>query len=237
MDTLLDTIYYKEHNYDGVEQLYQKAKKRDKNISRAFVSDWLSKQQNRQQTHRKVGKKVFLPIYSEAPYAFQFDLTFFPRYKSKNDGNYVLFTAINVNTRYAYAYYSKNKELNTILDMLEDMEKKTVINSISCDEGLEFNNSEFIDFCNEKDIQLYFIKADSHKLGIINRFHRTIKEKLTKYFTATDSVRWIDVIDKIMYNYNHSINRGIGIEPYLVNSQLEHELIMRNKAVTDEIFD
>ncbi len=94
MDALLDTIYYKEHNYDGVEQLYKKAKQRDKNITKAFVSEWLSKQQNRQQSHRKVGKKVFLPIYSEAPYAFQFDLTFFPRYKKQNGGNYVLFTAI-----------------------------------------------------------------------------------------------------------------------------------------------
>ncbi len=78
--------------------------------------------------------------------------------------------------------------MSTILDMLKDMEKKTVINSISCDEGLEFNNSEFIDFCEENNIELYFIKSDGHKLGIINRFHRTIKEKLTKYFTANDIV-------------------------------------------------
>ncbi len=35
------------------------------------------------------------------------------------------------NARYAHAYYAKNKEMNTILDMLKDMEKKTVINSIS----------------------------------------------------------------------------------------------------------
>jgi len=34
MDTLLNTIYYKEHNYDGVDQLYQKAKKRNKNITK-----------------------------------------------------------------------------------------------------------------------------------------------------------------------------------------------------------
>lgn len=237
METLLDTIYYKEHNYDGVEQLYQKAKKRDKNITKAFVSEWLSKQQNRQQTHRKVGKKVFLPIYSETPYAFQFDLTFFPRYKNKNYGNYVLFTAINVNTRYAYAYYAKNKEMHTILDMLKDMEKKTVINSISCDEGLEFNNYEFTDFCEENGIEIHFIKADSHKLGIINRFHRTIKKKLTKYFTANDTARWIDGIDKIIYNYNHSVNRGIGIEPFKVNKFIEHELIMRNKAITERIHD
>ena len=67
--------------------------------------------------------------------------------------------------------------------------------------------------------------------------HRTIKEKLTKYFTANDTVRWIDVIDKIIYNYNHTVNRGIGIEPYKVNSLIEHELVMRNKYITEQIHD
>ena len=30
MDTLLNTIYYKEHNYDGVDQLYQKKKRKER---------------------------------------------------------------------------------------------------------------------------------------------------------------------------------------------------------------
>ena len=34
--------------------------------------------------------------------------------------------------------------MKTILDMLKDMEKKTVINAITCDDGTEFNNREFI---------------------------------------------------------------------------------------------
>jgi hypothetical protein len=48
----------------------------------------------------KIVKKEFLPIYSDAPYAFQIDLTFLPRYKKQNNNNSVLFTAININSRY-----------------------------------------------------------------------------------------------------------------------------------------
>jgi hypothetical protein len=44
------------------------------------------------------------------PFSFQLDLTFFPRYRKYNNGFYVLFTAININSRFAYAYYGKNKE-------------------------------------------------------------------------------------------------------------------------------
>ncbi len=233
-EELLNELYYKQHNYDGVEQLYQKAKKINKSIKKTTVSEWLKKQTSNQQTHKKVGKKKFLPIYSETPYSFQIDLTFFPRYKKQNGNYYVLFTAININTRYAYAYYSKDKSMETILGFIEQMEKKTVINSISCDEGKEFNNNEFIKFCDDNKIELYFIKEDSHKLGIINRFHRTIKDKLTKYFIANDTVKWVDIIDKIIHNYNHTVNRGIGIEPYLVNRMIEHELVLKWRQQTED---
>ncbi len=228
-ESILKDLYYKQHNYDGVEQLYKKAKKISKSIKREFVSQWLKKQVSAQQTHRKVGKKKFDHIFSESPYSFQIDLTFFPRYKKENSGNYVLFTAININTRYAYAYYSKDKSMNTIMEFIKDMEKKTVINSLTSDEGKEFDNNEFIQFCHDNKIETFYVKNDSHKLGIINRFHRTLKDKLTKYFIAHDTVKWIDVIDKIIENYNHTTNRGIGIAPYLVNSQIEHELILKNR--------
>ena len=62
--------------------------------------------------------------------------------------------------------------MTTILKFIKDMEKKTEI------KGSEFNNSEFKKFCEENNIILDLFNSDSHKLGIINRWHRTIKEKL-----------------------------------------------------------
>ena len=232
---LLNKIYYEEHNYDSIENLYIKAKARDPNIKRSFVKEWLSKQQTAQMNDTSVKKKEFLPIYTETPYSFQIDLTFFPRYKKQNDKYYVLFTAININTRYAYAYYSYDKSMKTILDILKNMEEKTVINSITADKGSEFNNKEFIDFCNKNEISLFFVKDDGHKLGIINRFHRTLKDKLTKYFTATDSVRWIDVINKIINNYNNTKHRSLGYAPKEVNSFIENELVQKNRELTEHI--
>ena len=38
---------------------------------------------------------------------------------------HVLFTAININSRYAYAYYGKNKETSTILKFLEQFKKES----------------------------------------------------------------------------------------------------------------
>lgn len=234
MDAILERLYYREKNFDGVEQLYKKAKPYDKGITKEKVRDWLKRQKVSQLvTEKKVGvRNIYLPIYSDMQYSFQIDLTFFPRYTKQNKGYNVLFTAINVNTRFAYADIAKNKDMNTILDIIKKMEKKTVINSFTCDEGGEFNNKQFIKFCKERNIRIYFIKNDSHKLGIINRFHRTIKNKLTKYFIANDTVKWYDVIDDIVNNYNNSVNRGIGIEPIKVNDFIENLIIHEKKAQT-----
>jgi hypothetical protein len=235
MDKVLYDLYYNQQNYDGVDGLYKKAKLINNNITRSIVKEWLDKQNTKQITTKKNSKKIYLPIYSETPYSFQIDLTFFTRYKNQNKNYYVLFTAININTRYVYAYYGKDKEMNTILDMLDKMMKETIINSITCDAGKEFKNYKFINYCKEHNIEIYFVTSDSHKLGIVNRFHRTLKEKLTRHFIATDSLNWVDVIDKIIYNYNHSINTSIGIEPYKVDSFLEHEMILFKRNRTDLI--
>ena len=234
-EELLNKLYYKDLILSGVNELYKAAKQAHPKIKINFVKEWLSNQQSAQMNNKAVKKKEFKPIYAEQPYSFQMDLTFFPRYKKPNDGYYVLFTAININTRFGYAYAMKDKEMSSIIKVIKEMEKKTVINVLECDLGKEFNNNKFIKFCNENEIILDFIKADGHKLGIINRWHRTIKEKLTKYFDSFDTTRWIDIIDKIVYNYNHTFNRGIGYKPVEVNDFLENEIRQRKKEEGENI--
>lgn len=234
-DYILHDIYYVQKNYDGINALYAKAKIVDPSIKKEFVKDWLNAQSAYQQSKPEVGKKSYLPIFSETPYAFQIDLTFFPKYTSSNKGYSVLFTAININTRFAYAYKSKDKSMTTIKGFIEEMEKKTNINSITCDKGKEFKNKEFIKFCQDNNITIYFVKGDSHKMGIVNRFHRTIKDKLTKHFLATNSLNWVDAIDKIIHNYNSDINRGIGIAPKQANNAYENAIINQKRDETEKV--
>ena len=235
-EELLIDLYYKKLNFDGAKILFQKAKVVNKDITFEFVNEWLNKQATHQQNSNTSKRLVFLPIYSETPFGFQIDLTFFPRYKKQNDDYYVLFTAININTRYAYAYYAKSKDGDTILDIMKQFHEAAIeIDTITTDEGTEFTNEFFTDYCDENNIKTFFVKGDSHKLGIVNRFHRTLKDKLLKYMTSQDTVRWIDVIDKIVWNYNHTVNRGIKIEPYKANSFIQTEMIAEKKAETEKI--
>jgi transposase InsO family protein len=79
--------------------------------------------------------------------------------------------------------------------MLEDFLKNAhVINSITMDSGSEFTNLEVVTWFEDHEIETYYVVGDSHKLGIINRFHRTLKDKLLKHFLSSNSNNWINDI-------------------------------------------
>ena len=233
VEELLHQIYYTEKNFDGENALYKKAKLRDKKITYKEVKAWLKKQAVKQQTlTRKVERKEFLPIYSEKSDAFQIDLTFFPKYKKQNKGIYILFTAININTRYVYAYYSQKRTNEDLLSFLKLLTKDTKVNYLSGD--LEFKRKDLLKYLEENDIENDFYLADSHKLGIINRFHRTLKGKLDAYFISNNTVKWIDVIDDIIKNYNSTYHTGINVTPKEANENpiIEGEIINERREKT-----
>ena len=82
-EQLLNYLYHTKKMYGGIEQLYTKAKIRHPSIKKSFVKSWLENQKGYQLNKiKKVGKNSYLPIYSETPYSFQIDLTFFRDIKS-----------------------------------------------------------------------------------------------------------------------------------------------------------
>ena len=247
INKLLNHVYYEQKNYDSINELYRKAKVFNKNLKKEDVKTWLKAQSTHQQTtSKKIKKRDYLPIYSDSYYAFQIDLTFMPAYKSTNKNYYVIFTAINVNSRYAYAYYAKDKSEESIIKMLDDWLKNAlIIESVTMDEGSEFTNKKVKEWFKQNDISTFYIFDDSHKLGIINRFHRTLKDKMLKYFIANDNTTWYNVIDIIIKNYNNTRNTGIYnftpkeaskhyIQNYIINKAIEKTKTI-DKTYDDDI--
>jgi hypothetical protein len=55
------------------------------------------------------------------------------------------------------------------------------------------------------------------KAALVERFIRTLKEKMYKYFTAENTYRYIDVLDDLVHSYNHTIHSTIKMTPANVN--------------------
>ena len=51
------------------------------------------------------------------------------------------------------------------------------------------------------------------KAAIVERFNRTLKTKMWKYFTANSTNRYIDVLQSLVGGYNQSRHRSIGMRP------------------------
>ncbi|GBN66758.1 hypothetical protein AVEN_169117-1 [Araneus ventricosus] len=63
----------------------------------------------------------------------------------------------------------------------------------------------------------FFTKNNETKAGIVERFHRTLMSKLTRYFTEYNTRKYIDVIEKLIFSYNHTWHQSIKMEPSSVN--------------------
>jgi len=48
---------------------------------------------------------------------------------------------------------------------------------------------------------------------VVERWNRTIKERMFKYFTANNTRRYIDIVDRLVQNYNNTIHSSIKMTP------------------------
>ena len=92
------------------------------------------------------------------------------------------------------------------------------------DQGTEYYNASFKKLLSDNNVKMY--STYSHlKASIVERVQRTIRSRLWAYFTSRGSYRWVDVLDDIVYSYNHSVHRSIGMTPADVTSA-DHRKIL-----------
>jgi hypothetical protein len=87
---------------------------------------------------------------------------------------------------------------------------------IQSDDGKEFQNSYFKNYLKDKKISLYKVNSEL-KARVVERFNRTLKEKMWRYFTHNNTNRYIDVLDDFLKNYNNSYHTTIKCKPVEVN--------------------
>ena len=68
------------------------------------------------------------------------------------------------------------------------------------------------DLLSLNNIELYSTQNEE-KSCVIERFNRTFKEKIFKYFTAYDTNKYYDVLDQIVNEYNNTFHNTIKMSP------------------------
>ena len=65
------------------------------------------------------------------------------------------------------------------------------------------------------------------KAAVVERFNRTLRDRIAKYMTENNTKRWIDYLPEFISNYNSTFHRSIGMEPRNVSFQNRQEVFER----------
>ena len=81
-------------------------------------------------------------------------------------------------------------------------------------------------------LHTFTLKGDI-KSSIIERFNRTLKERIERHMTEHHNKIWIDAVTPITNNYNHTVHSSTGFAPADVN--FENADKIRKKLYGDKI--
>lgn len=227
MENILETIYFNpKSGLASARKLYTDARKIDKNIKMKHVKEWLAKQTT--YTLHKPARKKFQRnrvLVSAIDEQFQIDLVDIQSLAQYNDNYKYLLTCIDIFSKYAWAIPLKSKHSTTVMTAFDKiLQDERIPVKVQADQGTEFLNKQFQKYLQTRNIE--FFSTDSElKASVVERFNRTLKEKMWRYFTKYNTYRYIDVLQDILYNYNHSFHRTIKTFPANVTSKNEHEIL------------
>ena len=132
----------------------------------------------------------------------------------KNKGIKYLLCAIDLYSKYAFLIPLKDKKgisiVNAFNKIIKQSERKPY--KIWVDQGGEFYNNVFKKWLSDNDIIMYSTYNEG-KSVVLERFIRTLKNKLYKHMTATGKNVYYDVLDDIVIEYNNTKHSTIKMKP------------------------
>jgi len=83
---------------------------------------------------------------------------------------------------------------------------------LQTDKGKEFYNRPVESWLKEHGI-LHFSTHGDAKASVVERFNRTLKQRLYRYFTAVNTLQFDDILQELIKGYNATPHRSIGMAP------------------------
>ena len=94
---------------------------------------------------------------------------------------------------------------------------------LQTDQGKEFYNRPFQTFLHQHQIHHFSTHGDA-KASTVERFNRTLKQRMYRYFTAANTLRYVPVLQDFVPGYNRSVHRSIGMPPQQVTHANEQQV-------------
>lgn len=221
----MESVYYdpsQPGSYGGLRGLlrYGKGKLRD-------TKDWLRAQEA--YTLHKPLKRKFIRRKTLVPglgHLWQMDLIDLTGLSKFNDGFKYILTIIDCFSRFAYAMPLLNKsghEITKVFSSFVDREGVQLPTYVHTDKGNEFVNSQFLGYLRNRGVIHYYSESEN-KASLVERFNRTLKERMWRYFTHHRTYRYVDILQKLVDSYNRSYHSSLKMAPSRVTFKNQKQI-------------
>lgn len=150
---------------------------------------------------------------------WQADLMDMQGLSRKNKGFKYILAVIDCFSKYAWCIPIKKKTPDNIIQAFKSIFAKCSYKpyNIHTDKGREFVNKPFQEFLAKNGVTFFRASDPVTKAAICERYIRTMKMLIYKYFTYTRSQKYCDVLESLVTVYNNRYHRSIGMSPAAVN--------------------
>lgn len=206
---LKETYYNPSTGYSSISDLVRKT-----SLPYIDIKRWLETQETYQK-HKKINLKHHTRrvMSRGVNHQWQVDLVEMIPFAKVNNGFKYILTCIDIFSKYAIARPLKNKTAQAVTEAFKDIlnqGRKPLL--IQSDHGSEFISKKTQQLFNSQGIR-WFETYNLTKAQTVERFNKTLKDKLYMYFSANNTKRWVHVLEKFVTNYNNSYHSSIKMTP------------------------
>ena len=139
-----------------------------------------------------------------------------------NDGYTFLLLVIDVFSKYGWVVPLKNKTGETVANALKNIFKERKPEKLWTDKGREFYNKDV------KGLVEIHSTENEEKSSIVERWIRTMKEKMWKYFTDNNTYTYIDILPELVEDYNNTVHSSTKFTPVEASKKKNELTVWRN---------
>ena len=132
-----------------------------------------------------------------------------------NRGYRYLLTVVDVLSKYAWVEPVKSKTGKDVTaafkKILKHSDRRQPL-KLQTDNSKEFYNKTFEALMTRKGIHHFSTSGDT-KASVVERFNRTLKKRMYRYFTVKNTLKYLPVLKELVTGYNRSYHRSIKMAP------------------------
>ena len=171
-----------------------------KNEKKSKRTDQLAEKLHKPVTRKFQRRKVYVNGIDKIWAADLADMQAFSKY---NEGVKYLLTVVDIFSKYGWMIPLKNKTGTEVASALQKLFTERKPEKFCVDKGNK-HVQQLVDL---------YSTENKEKSSVVERWNRTMKDKMFKYFTANSTSKYIDMLDEFVNRYNNTVHTSIKMTP------------------------